>query len=146
MNTVFVDNNGNQTEKELRENNARDGQTISDTRSMAGQAPFLINGYVNYGIPDIDLNLNVAYNVQGRTLSIVGSGRVPDVYSVPFHGLSFNAYKGIGAQKRSRITLGVSNILNNARQQEYQSFGAENRIYSTFNPGTEYSVKYSFTF
>ena len=146
MNTVFVDNSQQRTEKELRENNARDGQVIANTRSMAGQAPYLINGYFNYLIPEIDLNINVAYNVQGSTLAVVGSGRVPDVYSVPFHGLSFNAYKGLGVQKRSRITFGLQNILDDKREQVYKSFQAQDQVYSTFNPGTQISLKYTYTF
>ena len=132
--------------KELREQYARDGETISDTRSMAGQSPYIINAYVNYAIPMIDLNINVAYNVQGETLAVVGSGVVPDVYSVPFHGLSFNAYKGIGSDQKSRITLGFDNILNNVREQVYKSYGSEDKTYSTFNPGMQVSLKYSYTF
>ena len=96
-------------------------------------------------IPNIDLNINVAYNVQGPTLAVVGSGVVPDVYSVPFDGLSFNIYKGFGAKRRSRVTLGVDNILGEDRTQVYQSFEAEDQIYSTFNPGTRVSLKYTFT-
>jgi hypothetical protein len=146
MNTVFVDNNGATTEKELREASAREGEIIQNTRSMAGQAPYLVNGYVNYTIPSIALNLNLVYNVQGETLAVVGSGVVSDVYSVPFHSLSLNAYKGFGGAKRSRVTLGVDNILGAIRQQEYRSFGAQNQIYTTYNPGTEISLQYSFTF
>ena len=146
MNTVLVNNDGDITEKELREASARDGEIIDNTRPMAGQAPYLINAYLNYLIPTIDLNINVAYNVQGESLMVVGSGVVSDVYSVPFHGLSFNAYKGFGARQRSRVTLGVDNILGDIREQEYHSFGAENQIYTTYNPGTEISLKYTFTF
>ena len=145
MNTVIVNDNQGTTEKELRQANARDGETIGDTRPMAGQSPYLINAYVNYLIPTIDLNVNVAYNVQGPTLTVVGSGVVPDVYSVPFDGLSFNVYKGFGARLRSRVTLGVDNILGEARTQVYKSYEAEDQIYTTFNPGTRVSLKYTFT-
>ena len=145
MNTVMVSNDNSTTEKELREANARDGETISDTRPMAGQAPYLINAYANYLIPNVDLNINVAYNVQGETLNVVGSGVVPDVYSVPFDGLSFNIYKCFGAELRSRVTFGVDNILGEKRQNVYHSYGAEKKIYNSFDPGTAYSLKYTFT-
>lgn len=146
MNTVYVDNNQQTTEKELRQANARDGEIVADTRAMAGQSPYIVNAYLNYSIPNIDLNFNVAYNVQGRTLAIVGSGVVSDVYNVPFHGLSFNAYKGFGAQNRSKVTLKMNNLLSSNREQVYESYGAQDQIYSTFNPGTRISLKYTFTF
>ena len=146
MTSIYVDNAGTRTEKEFREQFARDGEVISDTRSMAGQAPYIVNAYLNYAIPMIDLNINVAYNVQGETLTVVGSGLVPDVYTVPFHSLSFNAYKGFGQENRSRITLGLDNILNDIREQNYKSFGANPATYASFNPGTEISLKYSYTF
>ena len=146
MNSIYVDNSKTKTEKELREENARDGEVISDTRRMAGQAPYLLNAYLNYYAPSIDLNINVAYNVQGETLTVVGTGLVPDVYSIPFNSLSFNAYKGFGAAKKSRISFGVNNILNDVREQVYQSYEATSQIYSTYNQRTRYSLKYSYTF
>jgi len=146
MNSIYVDNSGTKTEKELREQFARDGEVISDTRPMAGQAPYIINAYINYAVPSIDLNINVAYNVQGGTLAVVGSGVVPDVYTVPFHSFSFNAYKGFGATNNSGITFGVDNILNDVREQVYKSYGTESVVYSTFNPGMRLSLKYSYTF
>jgi CarboxypepD_reg-like domain/TonB-dependent Receptor Plug Domain len=146
MNTIYVDNSATKTEKQLREANARDGEVIGNTRRMAGQAPFLINAYVNYYAPSIDLNINIAYNVQGETLAIVGSGVVSDVYSVPFHSLSFNAYKGFGRANKSRVTFGVNNLLNNVRAQVFKSYRAQDQIYATFNPGTQLSLKYSYTF
>jgi hypothetical protein len=146
MTSVFVDNSGTKSEKQLREDNARDGEIIADTRPMAGQAPYIVNAYVNYNMTSIDLNINIAYNVQGAKLAIVGSGAVPDVYTVPFHSMSFNVYKGIGLKRRSRITFGVDNLLGEVRQQVYKSYEAGDQVYAPFNPGTEYSLKYSFTF
>lgn len=146
MSSIYVDNSGTKTEKELREQFARDGELISNTRPMAGQAPYILNAYLNYAVPTIDLNINVAYNVQGETLAVVGSGVVPDVYTVPFHSFSFNAYKGLGQNKNSRITFGVDNILNDVREQVYKSYGTEPVVYATFNPGMRLSLKYSYTF
>lgn len=146
MNTVYVDDDKTTTETELRKSVLRDGETLSETRSMAGQAPYLINTFINYSLPNTGLNVNLAYNVQGETLAIVGSGVVPDVYSVPFHSLSFNAMKSFGADMKSKITVGVDNILDDTRDQVYRSYKAQDKIYSTFNPGRQFSVKYSFTF
>ena len=146
MNTVYVNDDKTQTEKEAREVVKREGEVIGDTRSMAGQSPYLINTYLNYAISEIGLNFNVAYNVQGETLTVVGSSSVPDVYSVPFHSLSFNAFKTFGANSRSKLTLGVDNLLNDTKDQVYKSYEAANQIYASYNPGRQFSLKYSFTF
>lgn len=146
MNSVFVNDDKTQTEKESREVMKREGEVIGDTRPMAGQSPYLINAYLNYTLDKIGLNFNLSYNIQGETLAVVGTGSVPDVYSVPFHSLGFNAFKSFGETQNSRITIGMDNILNDTRDQVYKGFNAENQIYSTFNPGTLYSIKYSFTF
>ncbi|MCF6351509.1 MAG: TonB-dependent receptor [Cyclobacteriaceae bacterium] len=146
MNTVYVNDDKSQTEKEARKIVKREGEVIGDTRSMAGQSPYLINTYVNYSLSELGLNLNVAYNVQGETLTVVGSSSVPDVYSVPFHSLSFNAFKTFGATSRSKLTLGVNNLLNDTKDQVYKEFEATNRVYASYNPGRRFTLKYSFTF
>lgn len=146
INTVYVDANNTQTEKEAREAAKRDGEVIGDTRPMAGQAPYLINAYVNYHVEPLGLNVNLAYNVQGSALSIVGSQNVPDVYTIPFHSFSFNAFKTFGARQNSKITIGVYNILDDKRAQVFVGYGAAEQIYSSFNPGRRFSVKYNITF
>ncbi len=146
MNTILVDNNNTETEKELRERFKRDGETIKDTRPMAGQAPYLVNAYLNYLIDEWDMNINLAYNVQGPTLTVVGTAAVPDVYTVPFHSLNFNVFKNFGAERKSRLTFGINNLLNDKREQVYRSYGADDKLFYTFNPGRQLSLKYSYTF
>jgi len=146
LNSVFVDDKQQTTEYELRTANLRDGEKVKTTRPMSGQAPYLINAFLNYTMPEGDLSVSLSYNVQGETLAVVGSGLVTDVYSVPFHSLSFNAYKSFGANMKSKITVGVDNILNDTKEQVYKGFNAKDQIYATYNPGTRFSIKYNFRF
>jgi TonB-dependent receptor len=149
MNDIIVneDAQGNTvTEKENRELWARDGENIKDTRDMVGQAPYLINGNLNWNNKENTLNANISYNVQGETLSIVGSGRWPDIYTAPFHSLNFNIYKDFGINKNSRLNLRVTNILDAKRKDVYKSYGASERVYSLFNPGRAFALVYRFTF
>ena len=44
-----------------------------------------------------NLETGLFYNVQGKTLEIVGTGVVPDVYTLPFHSLNFNFSKNFGS-------------------------------------------------
>jgi outer membrane receptor protein involved in Fe transport len=79
-------------------------------------------------------------------LSVIASGRVPDVYTVPFHSLDLNAYRSFGKEQRSRLTLGVSNLLNEDRTLVYKSYKAEDQIYTTYKPGVGISISYGYTF
>lgn len=145
MQTVLVDNNGN-TEFELRENNLRTGETLNRYRPMSGQSPYAINVALSYEDIERQANVSFAYNVQGEQLTIIASGRVPDIYTIPFHSLNFNAYKSFGADFQHRLTFGVDNILNEDRTLVYRSYNAEDGIFTTFKPGVGISLKYNYTF
>lgn len=146
MKSVIVDDQSGQTEYELRSENLRDGENLSDTRRMSGQSPFLINAYFNYTDSQGKYNASLAYNVQGETLNIVGSGGLPDIYTKPFQSLNLNVYKNLGPDLRSRITLGITNILNAERNNFYKSHQGNDPVFSLFRPGRSFNVKYSFSF
>ncbi len=145
LNSVIVNNSGT-TDYELRQQFLREGEELDDTRPMAGQAPFLINAYLNYTNNEGDFNVNVAYNVQGETLNIVGSGRVADVYTKPFNSLNLNMYKDLGVERHSRITVGVTNILEDDIENVFKSYQADEQYFSVFRPGRTFSLKYSYRF
>jgi hypothetical protein len=145
MHTVLVDNSG-QTEFDLRGNNLRTGETLTGYRPMSGQSPYAINVSLSYEDNETQTNFSIAYNVQGEQLTIIASGRVPDIYTIPFHSLNFNAYKTFGDAMQHRITFGVQNILNEDRTLVYRSFGAEDGIYTSYKPGVGISMKYAYTF
>jgi len=134
------------TEFESRQQNARTGETVEDSRNMAGQAPYLVNAYFNFSDNEGINNINLSFNVQGESLSVVGVGNVPDVYTQPFHSLNFNASRKFGGERNSQITLGINNILDDKREEMWQNFGAEDQVFSRLAPGRTFSVKYSYTF
>lgn len=146
MKSVTTDPETGQSEYELRQLNARDGESIKETRSMAGQAPYMINAALTYSLPESKTNISLAYNVQGEHLSIVGSGRTPDVYTEAFHSLNLNMYTSFGENKRSKVTFGVTNILDDDKRNVYRSYETEDQIYSTYKPGLGISLKYGYTF
>ena len=146
LKSVIVDQSTGQTEYELRLANLRGDETLSDTRPMAGQSPYAANFTLSYEEPKTNTNVSVAYNVQGEQLSIIASGRVPDVYTIPFHSLNFNAYRNFGKNKKSRITIGVNNILDDDRTLVYRSHGTDDLVFTSFKPGVGFSLKYGYTF
>ncbi|MEX2593611.1 MAG: TonB-dependent receptor [Anditalea sp.] len=134
------------TEYESRERNERIGETILNTRDMAGQAPYIINAGLSYNSPMNGLDAGIYYNIQGETLEFVGIADKPDVYTVPFHSFNFNANKTFGEQDKMRIGLGVSNILGDKRESVFQSFGATDQLFESISPGTEFNISFGYNF
>ena len=134
------------TEFSARETFARTGQTIDDTRDMAGQAPWIVNAGILYNNIDIGFDAGFFYNVKGETLTVVGSGLFPDVYSQPFHSLNFNMNKIVGAQGRWTLNVSASNILNDDREEFYQSFRASDQIFQRISPETSIGFGASYSF
>ena len=133
-------------EFESRVANARTGETIDRKRNLQGQSPFLINAGLNYTNSDIGLQTGLFFNMQGKTLEVVGLGGVPDVFTIPFESLNFTFNKAFGEKKKSSIDFKISNILGAERESAYQSFQAEDRVFSLRQPGTEFSLGYSYKF
>ena len=136
----------NEAEFQGRLSAVRDGENIDNKRQLQGQSPFLINAGLTYDDNYKGIQAGFYYNVQGKTLEIVGIGQVADVFSEPFHSLNFNGSKKFGKDFNKSISLGVDNLLNDKRQSFYQSFGTEDTLYSNFSPGLEISLKYTYKF
>jgi len=147
-NVTFVESEVEMTETEFnsRKNFERDGETIDNTRQMAGQAPYVINAGLTYANPDAGIDAGLFYNVKGRTLEIISSGLYPDVYFQPFNSLNFSLNKRIGEERNTAIDVKVSNILNNDLERVFSSFEAEDELFSRFSPGVSFSVGISHQF
>jgi outer membrane receptor for ferrienterochelin and colicin len=145
LKSVLVDNSG-ETEFELRSKYLRTGEAPYDTRPMAGQTPYAVNVMLSYKMPRQQINTALSYNVQGEELSIIGSGRTPDIYRIPFHSLNFNASKDFGKESHHRVTLSLNNLLDEDVTLVYRSHGAEDEIFTSYKPGVAVGLKYGYTF
>jgi TonB-dependent receptor len=138
------------TEYQSRIENARQGQTVGKYRDMAGQAPYIINAGLVFDGGDEGfqkgLEAGLYYNVQGPTLQYVGIVDRPDVYSMPFNSLNFNATKSFGNDGHFQLGVKIDNILNEKRESVYKSYHAADRFYSRLSPGITYQLKLGFTF
>ncbi|HKL91386.1 MAG TPA: TonB-dependent receptor [Allomuricauda sp.] len=137
---------GENQEFESRQIFARDGETIDGSRQLQGQSPYLINAGLNYDNRETGLETGIFYNVQGKTLEVVGFGVNPDVFTQPFHSLNFNFSKTLGKEQRSKISIKANNILNDERVSLYESFGATKQNFSFRDPGMSFSLGYSLSF
>lgn len=129
------------TEHNARVVKARDGETIKNTRDMAGQSPYLINAGLSYNGIENGFEAGVYYNVQGKTLTYVGIAEKPDVYSVPFHSLNFNATKSFGLEKKFQVGINISNLLGSERKLVFESYKAKDQTFSRIDPRTSFSLK-----
>lgn len=134
------------TELKSRQDNARTGETIKSTRDMAGQAPYIINTGISYEGFENGLEAGIYYNVQGETLTFVGAADRPDIYSVPFHSVNFNANKSFGTDNRMKIGIKVSNILNDKKEQIFRSYQAATQFFTQERPATAISVRFGYKF
>lgn len=133
-------------ERDAREDNLRAGEVLGDSRQLQGQSPLLINFGLGYNGNENGWQGGLFYNVQGKTLEIVGDGNIPDVFSRPFHNLRLNISKELGENKNSKIALSFENILNDEIESFYSTFRAEEQIYSRRSPGQAISLSYSYNF
>ncbi len=138
----FTVNTIGKTEYELRLENARDSENIDVYRSMQGQAPIVVNGFLNY--KSEKLNANLTYNIQGEKLVIVGSGIVPDIYEKPFHSLNFKTAYTFGKEEQFNISFSAKNLLNNKFNQFFKSYNTTNQVYRSYSIGQEFGLSFSY--
>lgn len=131
-----------ESERNLRTKGLRNGEKLSDNRSLQGQSPFLINSSIDYN-DNKGLRAGMYFNVQGKTLEVVGTGFAPDVYTQPFQSLNLNFSKTFGEKQNKTITLKIDNILNSRKESFYESFKANKEIFSYREEGTTFSIGYS---
>ncbi|MFH0841120.1 MAG: TonB-dependent receptor [Bacteroidota bacterium] len=128
--------------------NARTGETIGRNREMAGQSPWIINSGITYNGGDhgfwSGFEAGLYYNVQGTTLQYVGIADRPDIYTLPFHSLNFNAGKSLGKEKRTQISFKIDNILNDKKESVFRSFNPTDQFFTKLEPGITYHLKLSY--
>lgn len=137
---VNIDDN----EAQGRQNGLRNGENFDNTRSFVGQPPHIINAGLNYTNYEKFIEASLTYNVQGRTLAVVGINRTPDTYDVPFNSLNLNIQKGFGDEGQHTLSLRVTNILGDLREREFESYLSTNAIETRRDPGTAFRIRYSY--
>lgn len=121
-------------------------------RPLFGQSPYTINAALNYTQEQMGLKLNLAYNIIGKRLIVVGNDLDFSIYELPRHSLDFSFSKSVG--KLVEVKGGVQNMLN-ARHLQMQdsdrngkldriggadyNTGADNRNLSWYT-GTYYTL------
>lgn len=142
--TVVVSEEG-QSEYDSEVDYKGTSEGVSQYRDMSGQSPYVVNGYLNYESNPLGLTANLSYNVQGETITFIGTSNVPDVYTKPFHSLNLKVSKTFGEEANSQISFGAKNLLSQKQQQVYK-FGNKEELFSLYKPGRLFELKYTYTF
>lgn len=116
--------------------------SFQDTRVMFGQAPFIVNSYLEYKNDSIGLNINLSYNISGERLHLVNAVGIPDVYQQPRGQLDFNISKSIG--KKFSLKFAVDNILDSDYLNTY-SYNDVDYVFEKYSLGRYYSIAMKYT-
>jgi len=108
------------------------------SRPMFGQAPYVLNGMLNYTSDTLGLTATVSYNRQGRRLVIANGFTIPDVYEVPRNLIDFKLSKNLG--KHFSISLTIRDILNAPIRRTYNFKQGEPIDFDQFRYGTNYQI------
>ena len=141
---IISDEKYSEDELKLRTLGLREGETLGDSRPLQGQSPFLINAGIDYNHTEKGIRGGLYYNVQGKTLEVVGDGFYPDVYTMPFHSLNFNLIKQF--ENNTSLTLKVSNILEDSRESLFEGYGGSTEYFKLRHLGRTFSLGYSIKF
>lgn len=111
---------------------------------LVGLSPQLFNANLSYNNREAGWEGSVSYNVQAKRLSIVGAGRIEDVYENPFPTLNFRLAKQLGAEKQYGISIAGENLLNSRRWRTYNTNDGSEAIFDSFNPGRQFTLSLSY--
>ena len=121
------------------------------TRSMYGQAPYVLNGILSYKADSIGLTISASYNVQGPRLVIASllpkSGDkpyIPDVYELERHVIDVKINKTFG--KHFSISFTARDILNAPIRRSYKYPEGYTLDYDKFRYGTNYILTAAYKF
>ena len=113
----------------------------SSTRSMYGQAPYIVNTYFNYTSKKTGIDARLIYNTSGPKLAIIVRGGTPNIYEAPRHSLDFIIKKSFG--QKIHLTFKAKNLLDSDFKQFYTYKDVE-YMYSNFKIGRTFSVGFSY--
>jgi hypothetical protein len=134
------------TELVFRKENARTGEKVEDYRRMAGQAPLIVNFGIAYNGSENGLEAGVYYNVQGKTLEVVGIVDRPDIYTKSFHSLNLNINKTLGEKKKIQVGLKVENILGDSKESVFDFYNGDEQYFTRLNQGRTFQLRFSYKF
>lgn len=114
-----------------------------DTRALYNQSPFIINSNLTYQNEKRQFTVNLAHNVFGERLAVVGISGTPNVFEQPRNILDLSITKGLGSRWSTRIS--AQNLLNPAWQFTQTDPSNDNEvIYQDYKVGRTFSASLTY--
>jgi TonB-dependent receptor len=118
---------------------------VKSTSPLVGLSPSIFNAALIYAGSKSGWEATTTYNVQGKKLSIVGVGRIEDIYENPFKSLNAKVSKTLGDNSPFSVSLLAENILNSKRQRSYNTQDNSSAIFDNYKPGTQFTFTMSYS-
>lgn len=113
------------------------------SRSMFGQAPYVINSIFSYKSDSLGLSAAISYNVQGPRLIIASAVKeIADVYERPRQLVDFKISKTLG--KHFSVNFTIKNLFNAPVIKSYKHSDGWKTEYERYSYGTNYIAGISY--
>ena len=115
--------------------------SAGDTRQLFGQAPYIVNAFLNYNNAEKGLKANLSFNVSGEKLVVVGRKGDPHIYDQPRPTLDFNIGKVFN--EKFSMKFAAKNLMNAKVNWEmhFKDIDYQTNAYSL---GRTYSIGFSY--
>jgi hypothetical protein len=123
-----------------------DGEEVAYSTPMFGQAPYIVNSTLSYGLDSLKMNLSVSYNVQGPKLAVTNSELLPTgirAFEMPRHLIDITLNKRFG--KHFGVMFRVRDLLNSPIRRSYKFASGYDLDFDRYAYGTEYQLTLSYT-
>jgi len=112
------------------------------TRTMFGQAPYIVNAILSYKSDSTGLGVSVGYNIQGRKLVLASASKDPDIFEMPRHLVDIRLSKSLG--KYFTVSLTARNVLDSGIRRVFVLEDGSLIDFDNFSYGTNYILGLSY--
>jgi outer membrane receptor protein involved in Fe transport len=127
-----------------RDYNLRKYMGISEERPLQGQPAWIVNCDVGYNNTQSRTEVNLIWSAIGEQLDTIGGEFNADRYADTYWQIDLNFSQGLF--KNLKLKFSVKNITNNRKEIVYKGLNADGLVYSTYRPGTDYSLSLNYSF
>ena len=125
---------------------------LESKRPLVGQAPYIINAGLQHSFLDDKLSFNALYNRIGRKLNVAGGALFPGIWEAPRNVVDLQLALKV-MKSKGEIKFNAGDILNNRITQYYDrdankkfDSASTDETISSYKPGSNYSLTFSYTF
>lgn len=124
--------------------------TVSSSRQLQGQSPYLINAGFQYD-GDNGLGFSMLYNRIGQRLNVVGNGAIRDIYENPRDLVDLQISKKV-LKRNGELRFTVNDLLNQ-KVLSYHNIDdkktyspSSDAVFTSYKPGTTFTLAFNYNF